>query len=137
MKDGRKLLLKYSITVAVGAAVAAFLVWQHDLFGTDSIVRSFHILSDAFVVPGVLLLMVGVLIWVANFGIFDMLGYAGSRVGMMFIPSYKKYDHQTYYDYKERRKDKRISGYSFILHVGLAFFAVGVVFLILYFIKSA
>ena len=134
MKDGHKLLLKYSITAVIGAAVAVFLMWQHNLLGAENLVSRFHILSDAFVVPGLLLLMSGVLVWVSNFGIFDTLGYAGSRVGSMFIPFYRKsFDHQTFYDYKESRKDKRISGYSFLFIVGGAFFIIGVVFLILYF----
>ena len=88
MKDGRKLLLKYSITVAVGAIVAAFLMWQHNLWGAENAVSICHILSDAFVVPGMLLLLSGVLVWVSNFGIFDMIGYAGSRVGSMFYETF-------------------------------------------------
>ena len=134
MKDGRKLLFKYSITVAIGAIIAVFLMWQHNLLGAESNMSRFHILSDAFVVPGMLILLSGVLVWVSNFGIFDTLGYAGSRVGSMFIPFYRKsFDHQTFYDYKESRKGKRISGYSFMFVVGGAFFIIGVVFLILYF----
>ncbi len=135
MKDGRKLLLKYSITVVICAAVAVFLMWQHNLWSAESNMSRFHILSDAFVVPGMLILLSGVLVWVSNFGFFDMLGYVGSRVGSMFIPFYRKsFDHQTFYDYKESRKDKRISGYSFLFIVGGVFFIVGVVFLILYFV---
>lgn len=137
MKDGRKILLKYSIAIAIVLAAAAFLMWRHDLLGAETLARRFHVLSDAFTVPGVLMTMAGVLVWVSNFGLFDMLGYAGGRVGAMFIPVYKKYDHQTFYDYKEGRKGKRISGYSFMFIVGLASLALGVLFLVLYYVYKA
>ena len=46
MKDGRKILLKYSIAIAIVLAAAAFLMWRHDLLGAETLARRFHVLSD-------------------------------------------------------------------------------------------
>ena len=89
-------------------------------------------LADAFTIPGVVFLMVGVLVWVSTTGFFDFLGYALGNFGRMLIPMSKK-PHQTFYDYKVSRSEKRAAGYSCIFVTGALLIAVAIVFTILFY----
>lgn len=133
MKDGRKSLTRYSVAIVCAAIAALMILWLKDFGSAETLFERFKLLSDAFAVPGVLMIMVCALIWAGTQGIFDGLGYAFSRFGSMLIPAFKKaYEHETYYDYKMKKEGKRASGYSFLFFVGLAYFVVGIVFAILY-----
>ena len=133
MKDGRKLLLKYSITAGVALIATLFIMWLKDFESAEALHVKYQILSDAFSVPGALLMLFTGLLWASSEGIFDGLGYSFNRFGSMFIPMYKKsLEHKTYYDYKKEKEQKRPHGYSFMFFVGLFFFLVGIVFMILF-----
>lgn len=133
MRNFRSLLLRYGITTAVAGAATVFILWLRSYGEATAAVARYRILADAFTVPGVLLICVAALVWVSSEGFFDGLGYAFSRVGSRLIPFFKRsLEHQTYYDYVQEKKGKRIHGYSFLFFVGLAFVAVAVVFIILH-----
>ena len=88
-------------------------------------------LSDAFAIPAVVMLMVAVLIWVSTTGNFDMLTYGFSRAKGAFIPS-PTYKHEQFYDYKVRKDQKRIKGYSFLFVAGGIYLIPAIVFNILH-----
>ena len=48
------------------------------------------------------------------------------------LKPFKKTD-ESYYDYKTRKSGQRFTGYSFLFFTGLAFLAVALVFLALFF----
>lgn len=87
-------------------------------------------LADAFTIPAVIMLMVGVLVWISTTGSFDMLGYGLKKAKDAFIPS--PYTHEQFYDYKMRKNEKRIKGYSFMFISGGIYLIPAVVFNILY-----
>ena len=89
-------------------------------------------LADAFTIPAVVVLMIGVLIWISTTGSFDMFSYGLSRAAKMFIP-FKKYDDEKFYDYKMRMKEKRAKGYSFLFIAGGVYLVPAIVFNILYY----
>lgn len=133
MRDIRSLLLRYGITTAVGGAIAAGILWMLNVSGAETPADTYGILADAFTVPGVLMLGVAGLLWVSSDGFFDALGYAASSVGSMLIPLFGGMSkHQTYYEYVQSKKGKRVHGYSFLVWEGLAFLTVGIIFWILY-----
>ena len=133
MKDGHKLLLKYSITLVSAGLMTLILLWLRDYGAAESLQDKYKILADAFSIPGMLLVLFTGLLWVSSEGVFDGLGYAFSRVGSLFVPFHKKsMEHKTYYDYKMEKKDKRAQGYSFLFFVGLLFIAISVVFILLF-----
>ena len=133
MKDRRNILLKYSVTALCAAAMVLFIIWLRDLDNAPNLAERYRVISDAFTVPGVRLVMIGALVWVSTEGFFDGLSYAFNRAGSMLIPFFKKsLKHQNYYDYKMSKQEKRAKGYSFLFFVGLAYLAVGVVFVFLY-----
>ena len=133
MSPLRSILLRYGITSGIGGLVAVFILWLLNVGGAETAADTFGILADAFVVPGVLMLGLASLLWVSADGFFDTLGYAASRVGGMLIPFFGgTAKHQTYYEYVQSKKGKRAKGYGFLFWVGLAFFAIGMIFMILY-----
>lgn len=133
MSNGRKWLVKYGITTAAAGLATLGVLSLQGYWEATATVDKYRILADGFTVPGVLLIMVAALIWVSSEGFFDSLAYAFTRVGGMLIPFFKKgREHQSYYDYKMSRRDKRAHGYSFLFFVGLVFVAVAVVFVVLH-----
>ena len=90
-------------------------------------------LADAFTIPAVVVLMIGVLIWISTTGSFDMFSYGFSRAANMLIP-FKKYDDEKFYDYKMRMNEKRAKGYAFLFIAGGIYLIPAIVFNILYYL---
>lgn len=124
-------LIGYIITNVICISFALLQIFNNDLFHQTEILRIYHILCDAFVIPGILCLLVAALVALSNEGSLDAISYMLRRLGQTLIPFIKKNDER-YADYVAKKK--RISGYSFITWTGLAYFTVGIIFLVLYFI---
>ncbi len=114
----------------LGAATGIILLLRNHSAAEDIAVRYIN-LSDAFTIPSVIMIMVGLLIWISTTGSFDMLTYGFSKAKNAFIPS-PTYKHEQFYDYKVRKDGKRIKGYSFLFIAGGIYFIPAVVFNILY-----
>ncbi len=128
----KKALIKYAIALAIGAGLALLCLSLNDYGGAMEAVERYRLLADAFTVPGVVFVLVAGLVHVSTDGFFDMLSFGFKKAGEMLIP-FMKHSKESFYDYKTRKNGNRLSGYSFIFFTGLAFLAVAVVFLILYF----
>ena len=87
-------------------------------------------LADAFTVPSIVMLMLGLLVWISTMGGFDMLGYALSRAKEAFFPS--TYKHEQFYDYKVRKDKNRKRGYGFMFISGGIYLSPAIIFNILY-----
>lgn len=124
-------LLGYIITNLICIAFICIYIFGNDLFNQTEKVKIFHILSDAFVIPGSLCLLSTALIAVSNEGSLDAISYMLRRLGQNLIPFIKKNDER-YADYVSKRK--RVSGYGFMGWTGLVYTFMGIIFLILYFI---
>lgn len=133
MRNYRGIITKYAVTVGVAGLMTLFILWLRDYSSAVELVDKYHILSDAFTVPGILLVMFGALVWVSSDGFFDGLGYSFVFLKNMLIPGAAlRGKRETFYDYKKRKSEKRPGGYGFLFFVGIAFTAVAVVFVILY-----
>jgi hypothetical protein len=127
----KKKLLQYGITTVVGGLIAWRVMDAEGLFliaGEPEHTKA--ILCDAFFVPGILLALIGMIVWVSSTGFFDALGYAVKTAAHMFIP-FIKTERQSFYDYKMAKAEKRGSTPHFITFVGIAFILVSVVFLLI------
>ncbi len=113
---------KYGFSAAVGAALFVFAA-AAGLSGTrteagNALAQSLILLSDACLLPGVLLLSAGGLAFVSGTGMFDVISYTlslltGGGTG--------------YYEYKcERKKRKRNPAPT--LCVGVGFLLVSILF---------
>ena len=126
-------LLKYGIS----GGIAFVLIWIYcttrNLWLQIPMER-WRILCDAFTIPGLTYIMVGFLMMIANEGFFDMLSYACSKAVGMFLPGRGfSDDGEKYYDYVQRKKDKRVSGFGFLFVVGGVLMAFALLFLFLFY----
>ena len=130
----KKKLLQYGITAVVGALIALWVMNIEGMFlliGAGAPGAILSILCDAFFVPGILLVLFGALMWVANTGFFDSLGYALRTAAHMFLP-FMKTERKSYYDYKTEKADKRGSTPYFMFIVGVVYMVLAVVFLLIW-----
>lgn len=135
MKGWLKALLQYSITTAIGVSVAVVIMAVKGLFGGVELEPQeiYKILSDAFFVPGVIIGGVGLIVFASHGGVFDMLGFSVRLFFDLFRRDVTKRKYRDFYEYKEAKKDKQRSSILFLLLVGVAFIAVSIVFLVLYY----
>ena len=126
-------LLKYGIS----GGIAFLLIWIY--CSTRNLwlqipMERWRILCDAFTIPGLTYIMVGFLMMIANEGFFDMLSYACSKAVGVFLPGRGFSDNgEKYYDYVQRKKDKRVSGFGFLFVVGGVLMAFALLFLFLFY----
>ncbi len=92
----------------------------------------YHLLCDAFSLPGFMLLLSGCMVALSNAGALDAIGYLGHILVNAFLPS-RTGKVMQYFDYVQEKKEKRVKGYGFLNVVGGVFLAVSFVFLALYY----
>lgn len=130
MSDARRgKLLKYGIGFGVCALITAAYAVGYGV-GSLSLLDTFRVLCDAFTVPGIFAILIGLLLWVTGEGVFDGIGYVVSVAVKALIPGGRN-TTETYFDYVERKKASRsqkISGYGFLFVIGLVWMAVAFVF---------
>lgn len=124
-------LLKYGLSGGTCAAMVVIYAWLRD-FGTLPLVEKYLVLCDGFTLPGVLFLALGCMIWISAQGALDGIGYVVSYAVKMLIPG-KKEEQERYYDYVERRREKRVKGYGFLFVVGGVCMVFVAVFMILFY----
>ncbi len=130
-----RILVKYAIAIAIGAGMAFAVLGLRGWSTAATETERIRCLADAFTVPGVILSLVAVLVWLGNEGSFLGITYLGSRIVRALVPMGKTFErHETYRDYVARKREKGgVKGYAFLLWVGLAFLAVAVVFTVLFY----
>ncbi|MBR5446692.1 MAG: DUF3899 domain-containing protein [Clostridia bacterium] len=133
MKRWQSTLLKYGVTTAIAAFFAWLLLDLRGYAMAVTAVDRYRILADAFTIPGMLLLMVGLLVVVSNEGMFEGLSYVLSYAVKTLVPGMNK-GHERYGDYVERRREKgRASGFGFLFVVGAVFMAAAGVCIALFY----
>ncbi len=128
----KKLFWKYLSAISVAGGIALLVLWIQNFGSMENLSHRLRALADAFTVSGVLFVMLSVLIWVASDGFFDGISYAGRQTARMLFPFLNIADEK-YYDYKLRRAEHRIRGYSFICVTGLAFLVVAVALIVAFY----
>ena len=125
--------IKYAITTAIAGVFAILIVISRDFEGAKTLADKYRILADAFTIPGMLLVLIAAMVWISTTGFFDALTYAFGYVGSRMLPFFgATHKHETYYDYKVRKNDKRFSGYGFMFVVGAVFVLISIVFVYLH-----
>ncbi|MDD7735360.1 MAG: DUF3899 domain-containing protein [Bacilli bacterium] len=120
--------IKYLVTISLGAVVSLIIVLAKNIFSASTVKEIFHILTDAFFVPGVVITGFGFLILATNGGTFDMLTYGLMRFFGMFTKNPTKY--KTFYDYTSAKHEtSRSFWYLVIVGIGYIFLSL----LMLYF----
>ena len=132
MKPSKTTLIKYSVTIAVCALIVLGVLSALGFWSREESAFRLADLADSFMIAGLLPLLIGGLVWASSQGALDGLGYVGRSIGALIIPSFKAYRHVTYYDYVMAKRDKRPHGFGFLFFVGLGYFAIGLVFYLLF-----
>ena len=133
MSKAKSLLIKYGSCSAFTAAMAAVHVALNRGFAEMETVQKYRVLCDAFSIPGLLLVLFGVLVWLINQGSLDAISYA-VRTGLRrLIPGGGLQQPESYWDYLEKRKQKRIRGYGFLFLAGAAALVISGVFMALFY----
>lgn len=131
------MIKRYLTSYGIGLLLAALVAHGQGLFDAV-VVEPYKILSNAFFVPAVLFLSLGLLSWIASDGQFDSLKYVGYYVKQTFRWGWPRPKIQNYHDYisdlKAEREDnkKRKVGFGFLLVVGLTFLVVAGIFNVLF-----
>ena len=130
MKDIRSTIVKYIVTISIGGVIGAIALWARNFSSLTSLAEKYAALEAATTIPGVVLLMLGVLVLISKDGFFDMITYSVGKFAKSLVPFSHKTD-ESYYDYKVRKSEKRLSGFSCLFVVGGIFTAAGIIFAIL------
>lgn len=126
-------LTRYAIATACGLLFGLFVLNNYGFSEAETALERYLILCDSFTIPGVILVMVGLLVWIGQQGQFDFLSYTGRMIRDRFR---KDPEHIRYGDYVLEKQEKRHhGGFGFLIITGLAFVAVALVFLILFYSK--
>ena len=126
-------LAKYGSTVSFAVVLIWIYCSTRDLF-LQSTMERWRILCDAFTLPGVTYIMIGCLMMVANQGFFDMLSYACSKAVGMLLPGRGFVDDgEKFYDYVQRKRENRVTGYGFLFIVGGVLMAFALLFMFLFY----
>jgi hypothetical protein len=127
---GKKIALYASIGIVLAFAFIA-LRGFFDGMDTRGIVAA---LSDAFLIPAVLLAGISALSWVRRTGEFDSLGYGVSGLLSRLPFGGRDRKIEKYYDYKQRKEKERGEWEPYSLWVAGVFAALALFFLGVYFI---
>ena len=129
----KSILLRYGIAVAAGALLTLLLLDLHGYVLATEAVDRYRIMSDAFTIPGMLLVMLGCMVWIGGTGALDGIGYTLRHLASRLLPFIGGKDER-YYDYVARKKTvRKKGGGAFLVLTGLAFLAVSVVFMVLFY----
>ena len=134
MSNRTKLALaKYGIS----SGIAFVLIWIYCSSRNLSLqipMERWRILCDAFTIPGLCYIMIGFLMMIANNGFFDMLSYACSKAVGVFLPGHGFVDDgEKYYEYVQRKRGKRVTGFGFLFVVGCVLMAFALLFMFLFY----
>lgn len=126
-------IIKYAVTAALGGLIAWGVLALRDYTGAEPPAEKYRMLCDAFTFPGVLLMLSAALVALSNEGAFLGLGYVFGVAlkGLIGLGGRQ----ERYADYVERKTEKgRAKGYGFMFFVGLGYFLLAILFLVLFYI---
>ena len=124
--------VKYIVTFLIGLFISVAIMVSKNVFKQEELVDTMHILTDAFFVPGVIILGFGLLVVASNGGTFDMLVYGTKKFINLFRKDVSKEMNDTFYDYRKARSEQK-GEFLYLIIVGLVFIVISIIFLLLYY----
>lgn len=131
--------LRYVFAAVFGLLIALSICLYRGVFTETDPALILRWLSDAFLIPGVLMTGIGLLSFLKKEGTYDGLGYTFHSMKRIFsmrrymdpIEEGSKAEDRTYFGYKENVREKRRVSWHLII-VGGGFLLISVVVTILY-----
>ena len=130
MSKPLRTLIKYGVAIASCLAIGGYYLAGRDFMAQERQNR-YRLLSDAFSLPGLLCLFSGVGIWLSNEGAFNGLTWVVTYTIKSLIPIARD-PRESYGDYVVRQRGKQVSGFGFLIIVGIVMIAISLVFLYLF-----
>lgn len=134
-KDTRPLWQKYLLAFGIGFLIALVALLLNGAFRAGEADARMKAFSDAFLLPGVLFLLIGGLSWVASKGFCDLIGFSTTSLLGFFIPRGEDSDRgkaANLYEYKKAKDEKGRYWLPHVLVAGIFFLAVSVLFALLF-----
>ncbi|MBQ8835032.1 MAG: DUF3899 domain-containing protein [Oscillospiraceae bacterium] len=128
-------LIKSAVALALGLVIAyAFVSLRVDMKNLSEVelVDLYLILCDAFTIPGLLMLMFGLLMTLSNHGALDGVGYLAVNAFKMLIPTAAT-KMERYKEYVERKRANRVKSHGFLYVVAAILLALAGIFMILFY----
>ena len=133
-QETKSLLIKYGVCFGIASLITLSVFWMKGFF-TDSIAVNIQILSDGFVVSGLLLTLFAGLLFVSGEGALLGISFVLRNVALTFVPMGRA-RHETYAQYRERKLGNVAKpGDHSLIFTGLLFLAVGVVFTVIWYVN--
>ncbi|MBQ2914040.1 MAG: DUF3899 domain-containing protein [Clostridia bacterium] len=122
--------LEYLIISVLSLAAVLCVLFMQDSFqhSGELLLKD---LCNAFFVPGAVVLGIGLLIWTANGGTFDMIAFGVIKLFDLLKRDMTKVKYKTFYDYRQAQQDKKRSFTAYLI-IGAVLMVIAVIFLILY-----
>ena len=131
-KENRLWFIKYIIVYAIMIGGFFLILSTKDIYSKTNLKEIYLILTDAFTVPGLLVFLFGILVFLADEGAFRMLAYSIRTVFSVFKRNPADRKFRTYAEYK-KYKEQYKSSFGFLLISGGSFCVLAAIFLILYY----
>ena len=131
-KSQKGTLMKY-IAASLFVAVMAFVYISLRDIQNQPLVEVYRIVCDAFTVPGMLLILLGAMVWVSDLGAFYGVGYVVSyAINSLKFGGLK--NTERYADYVDRKRSEgHVTGYGFLFVVGGISMVISLVFMFLFY----
>lgn len=131
-EDVKKNIIKYGSLVIVTVLYVLYYLSDNN-FTSVILKQKYLLLSNAFFVPGILFLLVGLLIVLANNGATDGIIYVLQRANQILNPFSDKTKKLNYREFVLERRGKEHSGTGFVLVVGIIDVIIALVFVYLFY----
>lgn len=120
---------KYLITLALGLCIAFAIAIFRGVFKQTTSKGVFIVLSEAFSIPGLIMLFGGALIICISAGALRGVGYAFHLLFATHSTSRTKFEERkTYMQYVEEKKANAKPAPKYILYVGLTLTVIALIF---------
>lgn len=131
-QEKKKKLIGYTVNFVI-ASVITLTVFAIKGFFTDSLAVNLQILSDGFVVSGLMLLAFAGMLFISGEGGLIGIGFVLRNVLLDFLPM-GRMKQEVYAKYRER-KMKELKEHRDVCTpvVGLIFFSIGVLFTVIWY----
>ncbi|MCI9071631.1 MAG: DUF3899 domain-containing protein [Lachnospiraceae bacterium] len=127
-KPSGKILIKYTAASLFCAGLTWLYLALRDFSSAPELERC-RMLSDAFLIPGLLMVLFGLLVVLSGKGALDGISYALRRAVGMLLPG-SRLREERFFDYVERKREKPLRGYGFLFVVGGIFLLVSIFYYI-------
>lgn len=131
--DKKIKIIQYSVASFIGLVMFFIYALLHEMFVQDSFKGVIGLMSNGFLIPGLILILSGLLTLVAKTGFFDIMGYGFRSLWILCTPSKRALqERKTFYEYKEEKNAGTRHWYPFLCFTGLGFVLLAIIADIIY-----